>query len=155
MEIFSKDSKRGFTLIELLVVIAIIGLLASIILVSLGGARNKAKDARIINNMSQMRTQAAIISYNTGSYNTIRCGAAGDINIRTLCGDIADQGGRKPWNDEPGLQIVRSPSPVDRYCAKVKLNSGKFWCVDYELRSTGYDANPSCKGGASPIYTCE
>ena len=45
---------KGFTLIELLVVIAIIGLLSSIVLVSLQEVRAKAKDARRLSDIKQI-----------------------------------------------------------------------------------------------------
>jgi prepilin-type N-terminal cleavage/methylation domain-containing protein len=47
---------NGFTLIELLVVIAIIGLLASVIIVSLGNSRMKARDVRRISDLGQVKT---------------------------------------------------------------------------------------------------
>ena len=52
-----KNHDRGFTLIELLVVIAIIAVLAALILASLGGAKKRGNDARIISDIRELRTQ--------------------------------------------------------------------------------------------------
>ena len=99
-----KKYTQGFTLIELLVVIAIIGILSSVVLVSLNSARNKGKESRVIASVQQIRTLAET-AYNGSDYlgilssaNTVTTNGAGisatDPAAIQLVADVASQGGR-------------------------------------------------------------
>ena len=116
---------KGFTLIELLVVIAIIGILATIVLINLNAARNKAKDAAIKAALSEVRT-AAEMYYDDQTPNTyVGVCSAGDLAGTGDFGRIRDN-----INDNGGTSRNCYDS-VSLWCAQVtNLPGGGGWCVD-------------------------
>lgn len=63
-----RNGTSGFTLIELLVVIAIIGLLASVVLLSLNSARAKSRDAKRIADAKLIASAMELYYNDNGSY---------------------------------------------------------------------------------------
>lgn len=101
-----KSDKKGFTLIELLVVIAIIGVLSGMVLVSMSGARAKARDSRRLTDMRQivLALQMYHVMYerypgSTSSYGESE-GACGGWDTSTVDNDSDGKSFIEPLVDE-------------------------------------------------------
>ncbi|MDD5639575.1 MAG: prepilin-type N-terminal cleavage/methylation domain-containing protein [Candidatus Pacebacteria bacterium] len=110
--------KKGFTLIELLVVIAIIGILAGIIIVSMGTAQKQAEDAKIQATMDQMRTAAQVYYNANGNYTSL----AANTDYAALVTSIS------------GISTVTTVIKTGNadYCTygTLRTTTTHYWCVD-------------------------
>ncbi len=85
-----KKVNKGFSLIELLIVVAIMGILAAVVLSSLGTAREKARDARRLEDVKDM-VKLLVIEADSGNVALTGCTAADALSsICTGPGDIAN-----------------------------------------------------------------
>ena len=75
--------RRAFTLIELLVVIVIIGILATVVVVNVISAQNKAKDAKVRSDMATVQTAASLYYNENGNYSNLNCSYSGSPVVTT------------------------------------------------------------------------
>ena len=121
--------QRGFTLIELLVVIAIIGILAAVVLTSLGGAQTGAIDSNIQQGMAGIPAQAQLYYNNNNFSYTGVCGATDGSDAGTIyetLNNIASGAGQLELTDAACQDDTTS------WAASFDLQSdgADFWCVD-------------------------
>jgi type II secretion system protein G len=123
--------KRGFTLIELLVVIAIIGILASIVMVSLSGAKAKARDARRQADIKSIQLALSLYYNDNGMY---------PKNIYSTSGSAPSSGLAPTY-----LPTVPKDPNASGSCA----NSGNPGCYKYAAYGSAGACNPS--NGTQPV----
>jgi len=118
---FFTKKKRGFTLIELLVVIAIIGILASIVLVSLGGARKKARDARRESDIRQIGTAMEMFYSDSEAYFT-------SATMPTAIGTYLPQVPKDPGAGSPAYGWVSNAGDNQKFCTYATLENKGTTC---------------------------
>ena len=146
-----QDNKEtGFTLIELLVVIAIIGILASVVLVSLSSAREKGREAAAAKTLTQIERAIILMYDDTGRYptgETEQCpaldGSGNEISLNTAASGLSSNGSGWAGWDGPYLELGTDPWGGNYYYDR------DYRCTAGALGCNGID-DSSLPGSVSP-----
>jgi prepilin-type N-terminal cleavage/methylation domain-containing protein len=114
-----KLNKEGFTLIELLVVIAIIGILASIVLVSLNDARNKGYDTEVKSEIAQIKNAMEICYDDNGEYGDY-CDTAVELGTTSIT----------PPGCSDGAYFIATTGQGYKIYAHLCSDNTQGWCAD-------------------------
>ena len=121
-------NKKGFTLIELLVVIAIIGTLSGIVLVSLGGARSKARDAVRQSDMRQVISAQELSYGDKEKYEQGPVDVLETLALGSYLQALSDPGSNAAFH----YQWVANDSLSNTTCSESAYNAltpGQYFCA--------------------------
>jgi prepilin-type N-terminal cleavage/methylation domain-containing protein len=146
---------KGFTLIELLVVIAIIGLLAAVVLASVGSARTKGGVAAAKQEMNSIRTAAELYANTNNGY-----GAAANCTSSLFADTVSNMA--SAMNGLFGIPGIGSSnvdcgSSATNWSVAVKVPDGTYWCADSNGTARGATAGgttySALTGSATAAHT--
>ncbi len=131
--------KKGFTLIELLVVVAIVGILASVVLVSLDNAKKKGEDSAVKTNLHTAVNQSEIFYLNGGNSYL----PAGGATFAIATCPVYNAAGTNMLSKDKAVansiaEAVKRGDNSSCYnsanswavAVGLKSNAGNSWCVD-------------------------
>ena len=144
-------------MIELLIVIAIIGILASLVLATVGTSRSKADDARLKSSIRQLRVLTEQF-YDGNSYVYTGLDTCIDTPTEANCGaqTIADEiiilkNEIEDAADQTGIVAVAADAQEFCIAAPLKVGNSSYICVnsvgsivDGSSTSTPCDTTPEC-----------
>ncbi len=135
---------KGFTLIELLLVVAIIGLLASIVLVTINGARSKARDAKRVSDMQSLAQALEMYDGDSGHYPI----SATWTSECSIPGNWIPDGSNYNWSAPYLLPQPRDPAES---CSGAIQQKYSYWSdgKTYQLTTTLENSSPAGSGGSS------
>ena len=140
------NKKQGFTLIELLVVISIIGVLSSVVLASLNSARVKARDAKRLQDVRQLKNALALYYSDYGYYPSVTCDNCGwdvtDASFQNIMRPYIESVAGDPIGAQ--RQYVRGPAVNNSYGIWVYMENTNSQCQTGVNLNPGWWAAPFC-----------